>query len=326
MHDASLSLLKDSISQDGSSYSDSGQTALVVWRKQAESSAKDLKDSLIAIVNAESQSGAALNKGDYVGYLNSIAIAMNRLAPDVTPRDFQPALDSVAKKAGLDKQLQAYREATRDVLIWRGQIAARLADHQKTKGYPEIDQFTRENLWKNEAGVPLMSPSVTETPIPTLLQPIPKSVRDGWENVRGKSVCVGEVVRFDSDKELLMSRLQNGTYARPVGSMRSVESIASLKRELLIDDTHPALELTAAHALHEAESGEAANAGGEILSLNLEAASTRMLRLPAIAGNFLRYSAIQNPASPKDELSGLCIRYDLKPKWIATHYQFVRLP
>jgi hypothetical protein len=326
MNDASLDFLAATNNLLSSPSTENSQSAAAAWVKQAELSSKELKEEIISIVNTEAQGSGALSGEDYVEYLRSIAFAMNRFSPETSTDEFKPSLDAIARKLSLDKRVAAYREATSDVLAWRSRIAEQLISKQRENRFPDIDKFTRENLSKNDAGVSLMSPTLAETPVPFLLEPIPKAIQGGWGNVRGKTVSIGEVARFDSDKDLFMSRLRNGTYSRPVGSTRSAEALTSLKRELLVDDAHPPLDLVAAYALYQAESGEVVNAGGEILSLNLEAASTRMLKLPAFAGNFLRYSAIQNSAFPKDELSGLCVRYDLKPNWIATHYQFVRLP
>lgn len=326
MSDASLDFLVRSSLTSGSSAGDGGPNALATWTTRAQSATKELQEAIIAVIRTDAESGAAMAEGDYVDHLKSVAFSLNRFASTVSPRDFNPALDSVAKKAGLDKRVQAYREATNDVLHWRARIAKQMAEEQRTTGFPEIDIFTRGNLWKNEAGQPLMPVTLTDMPVPILSQPVPKSIQAGWANVQGKTVSVGEIVRFDSDKELFMSRLKNGTYARPFGSTRSPESLTNLKRELLVDDLHPALDLTAAHAIYEAESGEVVDAGGEILSLGLESATTRMLKLPPIAGNFLRYPSIQNSAFPHSEIAAVCVRYDLKLKWIATHYQFVRLP
>jgi len=301
------------------------------WRKNSAAATQELRDAILAILNADAQGSAPLAQVEYVEYLKSTAMALHRLSSQTSEQDFASSLDLVAKRAGLEKTVAAYREATKDVLGWRLQIAERLSKKQVEKEFPALDDFVRNYSINGPEGVSRMSETARTLPIPTmtdpnLSQPLSKSIPADWALLRGKMVSVGEVARFDSEKELLMSRLINGMYARPLAGLTSLESIAQLKKELIVDETHPALDLTAALAIHQAESGEVMNCGGELVGMNIESACTRMLKMPSIAGSFLRYSAIQSQANPKDEMAGLFFRFDLKPKWIATSYQFVMLP
>jgi len=328
MKDAALDYLKTSTSTvlQSSGLAGSSNHPSAPWNNAAATATRELQEAILALINTDAQGSGTLAANEYVDYLKNVALALHRLSPSTVPEDFTPALDLVAKKVGIDKPVAAYREATKDVLAWRIQIANRMANKLRQNDFPELDAFIRENLVKNPSGSPRMSAIARGTPIPTIIEPVGKLLLAGWENVRGKLVSASEVVRFDSDKGLLMSRLVSGIYARPVSSLVSPESLAKLRMELLVDDTHPALDLISAHAIYEAESGEVIDLGGEISGMNFEAMSNRILKLPAIAGNFLRYPVVQSSVYPKDELSGLCIRFDLKPKWTVTHYQFNRFP
>ena len=329
LKDAALDYLTTStsaVSRSSGPTGYSGNQLSTTWSNAAVASTRELQEAILALINADAQGSRVLAANEYVDYLKNVALALHRLSPSTGPGDFIPALDLVAKKVGIDKPVAAYGEATKDVLAWRVQIADRMSSRLRRSDFPELDVFIRENLVKDPSGRPRMSASARGTPIPTIIEPVFKLLPAGWENVRGKLVNAGEVARFDSDKSLLMTRLVLGIYARPVSSLVSPESLAKLRMELLVDDTHPALDLISAHAIHEAESGEVINLGGEIAGMNFEAMSNRILKLPAIAGNFLRYSFVQPTVHPKDELSGLCIRFDLKPKWTVTHYQFNRFP
>ncbi len=117
-----------------------------------------------------------------------------------------------------------------------------------------------------------------------------------------------------------MSRYRQGYYAKLASVPEPLDAIGRLKNDLLVDADHPPLTLKAACAIASAERGEFRNVGGVVMNMGLEGSISRFAVIPPDEATLVDLNQIQMRVDVGDELSGLLIRYDLQPQWLAHDY------
>jgi hypothetical protein len=102
-----------------------------------------------------------------------------------------------------------------------------------------------------------------------------------------------------------------------------LKSPQALERDLLVDQQHPPLTLSAAIAVALSKDGDFESVGGSITENTLEGAAARFAKLPVVAGCLIRIGEIQ--PTGVDPLATLVLRLDIEPKWVQHKYFFEQL-
>ncbi len=156
--------------------------------------------------------------------------------------------------------------------------------------------------------------------IPCLYDAIPKSFLWALSVMQNRQVSTSESFFRLGDTKILMSRYRQGFYAKSAATPEPLEAIGRLKNDLLVDADHPPLTLKAACAIASAERSEFRNVGGVVVNMGLEGSISRFAVIPPDEASLVELNQIQMRVDFGDELSGLLIRYDLQPQWLAHDY------
>lgn len=303
------------------------------WLNEAEASTRAYQEGIDALVAAEAaRATGAEARASYLQLLPALSQTVDRVEAQPWLTVAQPSLQKLAQSGGLASQVGAYQEATSDLLRWRARATAlRVAGLTEKKSavsssadkrapFPVLQVAFREMTVTQQDRPGFYSPGSFSNRIPKTEVPLAQMIPLHWPTVNSAAVSVRDIIRFDSEKPLFMSRYEGGLYVRPKGEIDSKEAAKQLREELLVDDQHPPLTLEATYAIAALERGELAQIGGSIVGMNIESVASRFAKMPPIAGQFLRYPLVQSSAFPGDEMSAYAIRFDVVPQWFASRY------
>ncbi len=266
-------------------------------------------------------------KQHYVAYLQAIAGVSRRIDNGSWQGGFETALAGLATRAELSDSINAYERSTAELLKWRAKVTTAVLQRE-TKNYPDLYTTSQNTLAYEPPSLGFyrtIAGSQRPT-IPCLYDAIPKSFPWALSVMQNRTVNVPESFYRLGETKVLMSRYRQGYYAKSVSAPEPVDAIGRLKNDLLVDTDHPPLTLKAASAISSAERGEYRNVGGVVMNMGLEGSISRFAVIPPEEASVIEFTQIQLRADVGDELSGLVIRYDLQPQWLAHDYFFYNIP
>jgi hypothetical protein len=233
---------------------------------------------------------------------------------------FTPALNALATKAGLDKEIAAYHAATEPLLAWK-RFLARAAAKRLSAQYPTLHD------WASKVCGP---PHQPHTIVPTAggigLAKVMSSVDQVLPGVLPAgppaTVVVGDVVPVSAAGQRWVARYQQRVFALvaapPADPWKA--AVVQLEQQLLVNPQLPPLTLDAATALTSARLGVFESVGGPVDQVVVEPLLTRFITLPDEAGTMLPLRAQAegfDAQGGKEQGKFLILRCDiLQPAWL----------
>jgi hypothetical protein len=297
------------------------------WAQESQKLADVVQKSVVEWIGIDaSKSPAPMAKQRYVGYVQAIAGVSRRLNNAQWLSGFEPALASLATRAELSSAVAAYDKSTAELLRWRARVTAATLQ-KEAAAFPELSVTSQGALPYDpmSSGFHLTTPDVPRPSIPCLYVAMPKAVPWALSIMQNRPVSVFESFYRLGEQKAWMSRYRQGVYARLATVAEPVNEIGRLKNDLLVDADHPPLTLLAAAAIASAERGEFRQVGGVVVNMGLEGSISRFAVLPAEETSLVDLNQTQSRVDYGDELSGLAIRYDIQPQWLAHEFFFHRV-
>ena len=296
------------------------------WQATAEKLTSDLQTAIREIIDADAKKLKGRDaSNNYMLYLKILGPLASRCREGHWTDSLHDALSRLAKSADASEEMQAYDEATSDLLRWRGRVAKQQAQAMSTK-FPPLGQTCATKLAKTKENIGLFMTETMPVDIPWLKHPIPQLAPLLGTNLNELAVSTQNVMRLDTDKNAVwMSRLDRNVYCRVQGEILASEMAKRLATELMIDDLHPPLTIRAAAAAMSAERGDYDSLGGKLSSPVLEATTARFVNLPLSASPIIPFDSIVGGGQGHLALESLTIRCNLAPEWIQHRYFFTKL-
>jgi uncharacterized protein (DUF2267 family) len=233
---------------------------------------------------------------------------------------FKPALTALATKAGLDKEVDAYRAATEPLLAWKRFLARAEAKRLAAQTPPVHDWASRVcgSPHQPNSIIPAQGSIGMAKVINSVNQVLPAVLPAGPP----ATITVGDVVPVSAAGQRWVARYQKRVFALvaapPADSWKA--AVAQLEQQLLVNPQLPPLTLDAATALTSARLGVFENVGGPVEQVVVEPLLTRFITLPEEAGTMLplRAEAEDFAGQHANEQSQfLSLRCDiLQPAWL----------
>ena len=286
------------------------------WTANAAQLSTKMQAAITKFVVADvSKTNSDQASAKYTEILSLLGSLVPRCSSTSFANGLEKPLLQLASKAGMGEQVLNYQEATSDMLRWRARVASAKAK-SLAKEYPVASSLAKAKLSATAVGLYDQNqpsfPQVTR-PIPDLMPLISTAMLQS-------SVTLPGLRRLDGKTEIWMSRFAENLYGKiPVNSIR-LKSPEALERDLLVDQQHPPLTLSAAIAVALSEEGVFESVGGSIIEITLEGAAARFAKFPVVAGCLIPVGEVQ-PAGV-DPLSALVLRIDIEPKWVQHKYFF----
>ena len=275
---------------------------------------------LAAIISSDANRAAAAEAGTL--YPQYVAAAAGLCA--VGPRQeldsaFTPALTALATKAGIEKDIAAYRTAMEPLLGWKRFLARSQAKALSAQAVPVHDWLTKAcGAPANPHTIlPEQQPHIGRAQIiSTVDQVLPAVIPAGPP----PSIVVTDIVPVSAGNPRRLARYQQRVFALiatlPEGALKAAGD--QLEQQLLATQQMPPLSLDAATALVTARLGVFESAGGPVDQVTIEPLLTRFITLPDEGGTLLPLGAfppeVVESTSPAQFLT---VRCDIaEPRWL----------
>lgn len=296
------------------------------WAQESYKLADAIQKAIIDWIGIDARMAPApVAKQRYIAYVQAIAGVSHRMSSAQWLLGFDGALSTLATRAELGASVAAYERSTSQLLNWRARVTAATLQ-KETAAYPDLTSLSQSALpfEQTSLGFHLTTPNVPRANIPCLYVAMPKTVPWALSVMQNRTVSVPESFYRSGEQKAWMSRYRQGVYARLATVSEPVSEIGRMKNELLVDADHAPLTLRAAAAIASAERGEYRRVGGVVINMGLEGSISRFAVLPPEETSILEFDQTQSRVEYGDELSGLTIRYDIQPQWLAHDYFFHR--
>lgn len=294
--------------------------------QQYEAFCSQVVEGLAGILVADTERADGAEAPElYAQYLQVLSPLIGRIADDRFQAAGREALERLRTGAPeLDAQVAAYEAATDELLRWRQRVAAE-ASAARADQFPIGAGILAEAFVGDATSRGLLSANQPDLSQAKLMGSCPEALQSAAPKI------VQQKMRFDrivglSGGELAVSSYHERHYAT-LTKLALGESVAALKRDLLVSDQVPPLSLAAAAAIASAEAGDLAAAGGVIEDVYLEGLIPRFATLPAAASPMIPLGPL--PQEGPDQrllLSHVLIRLRVQPSWVQHQYFFVELP
>jgi hypothetical protein len=232
------------------------------------------------------------------------------------------ALQSLAAKSGLDKDLTAYKSATEPLLGWRRFMARNQARSLSGMSSPLADWCTKV----------CSKPHQPETIIPVENGDIGlASVVSSTDLVLANVLPAGSAPQVVTNQIVSVNPAAGrsvATYQRRVFALvgappqdKLQTAIAHFEKQLLVPAQGQPLSLAAATALSTARNGTFASAGGAVAQVTCEPLLTRFIKLPDEAARLLPHGPLPQENAGFKDMGGqpsafLTLRCDIPaPAW-----------
>lgn len=234
---------------------------------------------------------------------------------------FTPALADLAVKAGLDKDVAAYRAAMEPLLAWKRFFARAQAKAQLAKAAPVHEWATKVCAQPYQPHTIIPDPQtnialakIASSPqqvLPAVLPAGPPPVIVVSDVVPASAVAAGGLARYHQRVFAIVA-------APPLDAWKSAAE--QLEQQLLATSQTPPLTLNAATALATARLGIFENVGGPVEQVTIEPLLTRWITLPDSAGAILPLGALHpdcnDPATTFEQGKFLSLGcYMPQPQW-----------
>jgi len=321
---ALLHLKRKDMSSGSSFESGSGESVANAkepsWPDSLSKLKSGLQDTVVKLIERDT---LELSANDLSGRLAEYATALGRYSHRVLGDEWNNAFDDAIAKAAkrapeVEKSVRNYQMATKEVLRWKERFASKQESILSEKGKPLAALLAGAS--SRTANTPGYVAS--GQPIPFFYNTTFEALPAMGKNL-GKDpfVIVENVVRFDGDASVRVSKMDNFIYARLSNDFYNAGFASSLKTELMIDESKPPLSVRAASAIYTAERGENLTVGGIVSEVFAEGTITRIALMKESAAPF---TGLDNPVSLSEQPARQAsLRATVTPKWYRYRYGLV---
>ncbi len=317
--------LKRKDMQSGASFeSNSGESganaADTAWSDSLSKLKSGLQDAVVKLIERDTQELAANELSSRVAeYAAALGRYSHRVAGDEWNNAFDDAIAKAAKRVPeVEKSVRNYQIATKEVLRWKERFASKQASILSEKGKPlAVLLSAASNRTQSTPGY-----VASGQPIPFFYNTTFEALPALGKNL-GKDpfAIVENVVRFDGDASVRVSKMDNFIYARLPNDFYNAAFATKLKTELMIDESKPPLSVRAASAIYTAERGENLTVGGIVSDVSAEGTITRIALMKENAAPF---TGLDSPVSLSEQpVRQASLRATLAPKWVRHRYAMV---
>jgi hypothetical protein len=239
-----------------------------------------------------------------------------------------PLENLAAKSRPFQAEVEAYRQATDQLLRWRRRTAEASARARGAE-YPPVAQPLL-NAFRQVGSAPGLVPAgSTHIRRAELSSPVPDVMRSAVDQLMGRRVTLDDLVGLATEPKMIVARYRQRHYTRFVLPHESADrwagEVAALESDLLIGPSAPPLTLEAATALWKARQGALESAGGEVSAVVLEPLSTRFATWPAAARSVFPLGPLPQEPGSAAVLRQVLVQLEIAPAWIRHECFFLRL-
>jgi hypothetical protein len=243
----------------------------------------------------------------------------HRVLGDEWNNAFDDAIAKAAKRIPeVESSVRNYQKATKELLRWKERFANKQQSILSEKGKPL-------------AGLLAMASNRTTSSPGYIVsgQPVPFFYNTTFEALPAMGVNMGKdpfaivenVVRFDGESLVRVSKMDNFIYARLPNDFYNAGFASKLKADLMIDEAKPPLSVLAASAIFMAERGENLTVGGIVGEVFAEGTISRIALMKENAAPF---TGLDSPVALSEQPARqVSLRAILTPKWYRHRYALV---
>lgn len=305
----------------GSSSGESvANTSETTWSDSLSKLKSGLQDSIVKLIERDTQELAANDLSTRLAeYATALGRHAHRVAGDEWSNVFDDAISKAAKRVPeVEKSVRNYQIATKEVLRWKERFANKQASILAEKGKPLAGLLSAaSNRTQSTPGY-----VASGQPIPFFYNTTFEALPALGKNLGKDSLAIVEnVVRFDGDASVRLSKMDNFIYARLPNDFYNAGFATKLKTELMIEESKPPLSVRAASAIYTAERGENLTVGGIVTDVSAEGTVTRIALMKESAAPF---TGLDTPVSLSEQpVRQASLRAALTPKWVRHRYALV---
>ncbi len=290
------------------------------WSDSLSKLKSGLQDTVVKLIERDTQELAANELGSRLAeYASALGRYSHRVAGDQWNNAFDEAIAKSAKRVpDVEKSIRNYQIATKEVLRWKERFASKQASILSEKGKPlAVLLSAASNRTQSTPGY-----VATGQPIPFFYNTTFEALPALGMNLGKDPVAIVEnVVRFDGDASVRVSKMDNFIYARLPNDFYNPSFATKLKTELMIDESKPPLSVCAASAIYTAERGENLTVGGIVSDVSAEGTISRIAMMKENAAPF---TGLDSPVSLSEQPARQAsLRATLTPKWVRHRYAMV---
>ncbi|WP_254510950.1 hypothetical protein [Anatilimnocola floriformis] len=285
-----------------------------------EQFAKSLPGLLAAIVSSDALRAAAPDAStlypQYVAAAAGLCAIGSRQELDTA---FTPALTALATKAGLDKEVAAYRTAMEPLLGWKRFLARSQAKALATKAEPVHDWLTKVAgpPANPQTILPERSKHISRAQLVNSVDQVLPAILPAGP---APTIVVTDIVPISPGNQRRVARYQQRVFAligtAPDAALKSAGD--QLEQQLLATPQQPPLSLDAATSLATARLGIFESAAGPVDQVTIEPFLTRFITLPDEGGALLPLGPLPTQGidmTPPTQF--LSLRCDIgQPQWL----------
>lgn len=220
-------------------------------------------------------------------------------------------------------QVGNYSAATSELLRWRAKVATAQTQAARSQ-YNPLPLIMRQATTSKDPYVGLFPEDTSYNTTATLMTASSETMPLAVERLLNKQVLVNDVIRISDSSPTAIARYQERTYAN-VTVAETTAAVAALKKDLLVTESLPALNLEATQAILSAERGDWQTVGGVVAGTHLEGVVTRFGSLPAAAAILTPLGTLPTDNMGNGGLAQMLIRFDVTPQWVAHQHFFTRV-
>lgn len=256
----------------------------------------------------------------YQRYLQVLASISPQFAGASLRESVEPVLRSLREKSPLfAKQVDAYREATEELLRWRERVATDRAARRQEAAPPLLEVM---NQAATQAALQARSDRV-DSGVDQLFTSAPPLVNDMSRVALERQATLSDLAPEGEGSAI--SRYSQRHYARMPRVTLPEGEVADLKNALLVTDALEPLTLETAIAIRTAEDGYFQSAGGRVTGLQLESLLVHFIELPDDAAH-VRIGPLPAEDPGSEPLRQLVWQFVLQPEWVRHEFIFADLP
>jgi hypothetical protein len=232
-------------------------------------------------------------------------------------------LKLAAKSPSFAQEVQAYHDATDELLRWRERAAAAEARAKSAGATGTADMLFQATSCREGYRGLVQPQDAKRLAAAQLIGSCPEILTGAAKQVVDHIVLVRNVAGLSNGKAGV-SHYGDRHYAI-IDLPALADQTAALKRELLVTEQLPALSLRATVAIHSAAQGDLVSAGGRVKSMMLEGVIPWFATLRESALPMVPLGPLPSEVGDTAMLRSLLVRLSVTPAWVQHRYFFAAL-
>lgn len=289
------------------------------WQRGRQDFAGALPKLLAAVIQSDANRSSAVEAAAlYPEYLAACAAICSQGPRADLQAALDPALWAFAVKAGLEKEVTAYRNATEPVLGWK-RLFARAQAKALSAGEEPVQAWASKVFttpFQPHTILPQTAPTIQQAlVISSANQVLPPVIPA--ENA--PKITLADLVPANASRQRWVARYQGRVFGLtgPPSADGWKREVDQLRQLLLLNDAAQPLTLSAAASLTSARAGVFEAAGGPLSQATLDGLLSRFIALPDEAASLLPLGPLGDErVQDQDPTQALRLRCDIvTPRW-----------